>query len=101
MEFQLESCVQVPLEEKPLKDIIEKAKDWALMHGAALRSKANFSLDALQVNSMISHPVIGVIMSVLCSNSSGGSIRPVPEFPAPQGVWEVEAPTADPERAHA
>lgn len=47
--YELKPCLEVPLPDGQLRDIIEKSKDWALMHGAALRSKANFSLDALQV----------------------------------------------------
>lgn len=47
--YELKPCLEVPLEDSVLKDVIEKSKDWALMHGAALRSKANFSMDALQV----------------------------------------------------
>lgn len=46
----LQSCIPLPIEEDRLLDIVEKAKDWAIMHGAAMRSKANFSPDALQVS---------------------------------------------------
>lgn len=45
----LESCLKLPIENDKLVEIIEKAKDWALMHGAAMRSKANFNMDTLQV----------------------------------------------------
>lgn len=45
----LKSCISLPIEEKVLVDVVAKAKDWALMHGAAMRSKANFSPDGLQV----------------------------------------------------
>lgn len=45
----LEPCVELPLPDEVLMDVIEKGKDWALMHGAGLRSKANFNPDALQV----------------------------------------------------
>lgn len=47
--FELPACLSDPIPDAQLKDVVERAKDWALMHGAALRSKANFSLDALQV----------------------------------------------------
>lgn len=46
----LDSCIPVPMDEKTLNEIVPKAKDWAIMHGAAMRSKANFSEDALQVH---------------------------------------------------
>lgn len=35
----------VPKDE--LKELTEKVKDWALMHGAGMRSKSNFSTDSL------------------------------------------------------
>lgn len=47
--YELESCLNRTILEKELIDVVEKAKDWALMHGAALRSKTNFSQDVLQV----------------------------------------------------
>lgn len=46
---QLDSCIPFPIEEKTLKEVVSKAKDWAIMHGAAMRSKANFSEDSIQV----------------------------------------------------
>lgn len=45
----LDSCISFPIDEATLNDVVQKAKDWALMHGAAMRSKANFSEDSLQV----------------------------------------------------
>lgn len=45
----LDSCIPFPIDEATLNDVVSKAKDWALMHGAAMRSKANFSEDSLQV----------------------------------------------------
>lgn len=41
-------CVNVPLPKNELEEIIEKSKDWSLMHGACLRSKTNYNGDALQ-----------------------------------------------------
>ncbi|XP_048505872.1 glutathione synthetase-like [Athalia rosae] len=41
-------CVSLPLPQNELQEIIEKAKDWALMHGTCMRSKENFNRDALQ-----------------------------------------------------
>lgn len=46
---ELKPCIPLPLDEKVLVEVVEKAKDWALMHGAAMRSKTAFSPDALQV----------------------------------------------------
>lgn len=45
----LDSCIPFPIDESTLVGVAQKAKDWALMHGAAMRSKANFSDDSLQV----------------------------------------------------
>ncbi|KAF4524344.1 hypothetical protein B566_EDAN015897 [Ephemera danica] len=45
---RLSPCVPFPLEDQILRDVIEKAKDWALMHGACMRSKINFNSDVLQ-----------------------------------------------------
>lgn len=45
----LETCINFPLENQVLLDVVEKAKDWALMHGAGLRSKASFNPDVMQV----------------------------------------------------
>lgn len=46
----LDSCIPLPLDETVLADVVAKAKDWAIMHGAAMRSKADFNPDALQVS---------------------------------------------------
>ncbi|XP_037938245.1 glutathione synthetase-like [Teleopsis dalmanni] len=43
----LKECVQLPIKDNELVDIVQKAKDWAIMHGAAMRSKSNFSPDTL------------------------------------------------------
>jgi glutathione synthetase len=40
--------IPLPLPEDQLKEVVEKSKDWALMHGAAMRSKTQFSEDSLQ-----------------------------------------------------
>ncbi|KAF2890766.1 hypothetical protein ILUMI_15407, partial [Ignelater luminosus] len=53
---RFESIVPIPLPEIQLKEIIEKAKDWALMHGIAMRSKAKFSPDVLQFAPFILFP---------------------------------------------
>ncbi|XP_068158808.1 glutathione synthetase-like isoform X1 [Drosophila tropicalis] len=43
----LRGCIKLPLEEDELLEITAKAKDYALMHGAAMRSKTDFSPDTL------------------------------------------------------
>ncbi|XP_067640459.1 glutathione synthetase-like isoform X2 [Eurosta solidaginis] len=43
----LESCIPLPIDKGTLLEVTEKAKDWAIMHGIAMRSKTNFSPDAL------------------------------------------------------
>lgn len=45
----LDPCIPLPVEETLLKEVIGKAKDWAIMHGAAMRSRDRFSEDTLQV----------------------------------------------------
>lgn len=45
----LDSCIPFPIEDETLNEVVSKAKDWAIMHGAAMRSKANFSEDSVQV----------------------------------------------------
>ncbi|GLH08441.1 uncharacterized protein GBIM_13680 [Gryllus bimaculatus] len=45
---RFEPCISLPLEPSVLEDVVPKAKDWALMHGAAMRSKTNFNPDSLQ-----------------------------------------------------
>ncbi|XP_055607671.1 glutathione synthetase-like isoform X1 [Uranotaenia lowii] len=52
----LESCIPLPIEETKLLDVVEKAKDWAIMHGAAMRSKAEFNPDVLQFAPFILTP---------------------------------------------
>ncbi|XP_063629335.1 glutathione synthetase-like isoform X2 [Cydia splendana] len=43
------SCIPLPLEQKTLVGVIEKAKDWALMHGVGMRDRKNFTKDAIQI----------------------------------------------------
>lgn len=52
----LEPCIPLPIAERTLIDVTEKAKDWAIMHGAAMRSKTNFSSDALNFAPFILMP---------------------------------------------
>lgn len=46
---RLASCIPLPVEPKALVSVIEKAKDWALMHGVGMRDRKNFNKDAIQV----------------------------------------------------
>lgn len=46
---RLASCIPLPLEPKSLVSVIEKAKDWALMHGVGMRDRKHFTKDAIQV----------------------------------------------------
>ncbi|KYN31985.1 Glutathione synthetase [Trachymyrmex septentrionalis] len=46
---QLEPCIELPLSKEKLKESVDKAKDWALMHGISMRSKTNFNKDQVQL----------------------------------------------------
>ncbi|XP_011706690.1 PREDICTED: glutathione synthetase-like isoform X1 [Wasmannia auropunctata] len=46
---RLEPCIQLPLPKEKLKESVDKAKDWALMHGISIRSRKNFNKDQVQV----------------------------------------------------
>ena len=49
----MESCVQLPLDEKLLHDLVEKAKDFLLMHGKMhLIEKNAFSSNLLKCRSL-------------------------------------------------
>ena len=52
------TSVPIPIKEDVLKNIVEKAKDWALMNGAGMRSKTNFSKDSLQFAPFVLFPSI-------------------------------------------
>ncbi|XP_017780714.1 PREDICTED: glutathione synthetase-like isoform X2 [Nicrophorus vespilloides] len=56
MENQLPSAIPLPIPRDQLKDIVEKAKDWALMHGAAMRPKNNYNPDTLSFAPFILTP---------------------------------------------
>lgn len=45
----LRGCLKLPLSKDLLLEVTSKAKDYAIMHGAAMRSKTNFSPDSLNV----------------------------------------------------
>lgn len=44
---RLPYILPLPLPDDVLQELVDKSKDWALMHGAAMRSKSNFSKDSL------------------------------------------------------
>ncbi|KAK4298479.1 hypothetical protein Pmani_029177 [Petrolisthes manimaculis] len=43
----LESCIPLPLPQEILDDIVPKAKDFAVLHGAGMRHKAKYDPDTL------------------------------------------------------
>jgi len=43
----MDPCVPLPLDQKTLTDLVEKAKDYCLMHGICMRRKDQFDRDAL------------------------------------------------------
>lgn len=51
---RLTTCLPLPMENKLLVTVIEKAKDWALMHGVGMRDKKNFTKDSIQVSEFFS-----------------------------------------------
>ncbi|XP_032691229.1 glutathione synthetase-like [Odontomachus brunneus] len=46
---RLEPCIRHPLSEKELRETVDKAKDWALMHGISMKSKKNFNKDEVHI----------------------------------------------------
>lgn len=52
----MDSVIALPSLEKELKELIEKAKDWALMHGMCMRSKININRNVLQFAPFILTP---------------------------------------------
>ncbi|KAL3286958.1 hypothetical protein HHI36_001444 [Cryptolaemus montrouzieri] len=44
----LPTAIPLPIPEEELREIVSKSNDWALMHGAAMRSKKAFSEDQVQ-----------------------------------------------------
>lgn len=45
----LRTCIPLPINNEQLLDVVVKAKDWAVMHGAGMRTKNNYNPDGLQV----------------------------------------------------
>lgn len=52
------TCVSLPLPEDSLKELTEKAKDWAIIHGASMRSKTNFNADVVQCVPFVLFPTV-------------------------------------------
>lgn len=55
---QLPTCVNVPIPDDVLKELVEKAKDWAIMHGAGMRSRTDFNPDIMQFAPFVLFPSI-------------------------------------------
>lgn len=47
--FHLEPCTDLNLSTKDFQDLVDKAKDWALMHGISMRSKQNFNKNQIGI----------------------------------------------------
>jgi len=43
----MDPCIPIPIPDDELEELVEKAKDFALMHGICMRQKNNFDRDAL------------------------------------------------------
>ncbi|KAH0950533.1 hypothetical protein HN011_001841 [Eciton burchellii] len=46
---RLKPCIQLPLSVDVLEESVDKAKDWALMHGISIRSTKQFNRDQVQI----------------------------------------------------
>lgn len=46
---RLQPCIQLQLSKEELEWVVDKAKDWALMHGISMRSKISFNKNQVQV----------------------------------------------------
>ncbi|KAK2585964.1 hypothetical protein KPH14_010541 [Odynerus spinipes] len=47
--FHLQPCTDLDLSKKEFQDLVDKAKDWALMHGISMRSKHNFNKNQIGI----------------------------------------------------
>jgi len=52
----MDSCVPLPLEHDKLMDLVDKAKDYCLMHGICMRQKDKFDRDALHFAPFVLFP---------------------------------------------
>lgn len=46
--FRMDSLIELPIESSLLREIVEKTKDWCLMHGACMRNKLKYDEDSLR-----------------------------------------------------
>lgn len=56
--FEIQPCITLPLQEEVLKELVDKAKDWAIMHGASMRSKTDFNPDAVNITQFTLFPTV-------------------------------------------
>jgi len=52
----MEPCIPIPIPDEQLEDLVEKAKDYALMHGICMRQKNKFDRDALHFAPFVLFP---------------------------------------------
>lgn len=55
---EISPCVKLPLKEEVLEELVQKAKDWANMHGISMRSKDNFNPDSVQIAPFVLFPTV-------------------------------------------
>eukprot|EP00092_Neocalanus_flemingeri_P069964 GFUD01085827.1.p1 GENE.GFUD01085827.1~~GFUD01085827.1.p1 ORF type:complete len:481 (+),score=152.43 GFUD01085827.1:71-1513(+) len=52
----MDPCIPLPIPDDQLEDLVDKAKDYALMHGICMRQKDNFDRDALHFAPFVLFP---------------------------------------------
>eukprot|EP00092_Neocalanus_flemingeri_P000115 GFUD01000117.1.p1 GENE.GFUD01000117.1~~GFUD01000117.1.p1 ORF type:complete len:481 (+),score=152.64 GFUD01000117.1:66-1508(+) len=52
----MDPCIPIPIPDEQLEDLVEKAKDYALMHGICMRQKDKFDRDALHFAPFVLFP---------------------------------------------
>eukprot|EP00092_Neocalanus_flemingeri_P069966 GFUD01085829.1.p1 GENE.GFUD01085829.1~~GFUD01085829.1.p1 ORF type:complete len:482 (+),score=135.81 GFUD01085829.1:62-1507(+) len=52
----MDPCIPLPIPNEQLEDLVEKAKDYALMHGICMRQKDKFDRDALHFAPFVLFP---------------------------------------------
>eukprot|EP00092_Neocalanus_flemingeri_P030197 GFUD01032776.1.p1 GENE.GFUD01032776.1~~GFUD01032776.1.p1 ORF type:complete len:483 (+),score=157.98 GFUD01032776.1:127-1575(+) len=52
----MDPCIALPIPDDQLEDLVDKAKDYALMHGICMRQKDNFDRDALHFAPFVLFP---------------------------------------------
>lgn len=56
--LHLPTCIKVPISEDLLKELVERAKDWAIMNGAVMRSRIDFNPDTVQFAPFVLFPSV-------------------------------------------